>query len=120
MRAPVTPFLVSLVEEASQRTAAGSRVSDLVSGSIGFPIVVLKLLLPWSLLAVWLFQRAAWRDLWQNPWAVAHHHGVEPFSVAHLTILEPHLRMLAQAEHIPVHLGAMPASVQAVLERLGW
>lgn len=25
--------------------------------------------------------------------------------------------MLAQAEHIPVHLGAMPASVQAVLER---
>ena len=27
--------------------------------------------------------------------------------------------MLAQAEHIPVHLGAMPASVAAVLERLG-
>lgn len=27
--------------------------------------------------------------------------------------------MLAQAEHIPVHLGSMPASVQAVLERFG-
>ncbi len=27
--------------------------------------------------------------------------------------------MLAQAEHIPVHLGSMPASVQAVLEHLG-
>jgi N-methylhydantoinase B len=27
--------------------------------------------------------------------------------------------MLAQAEHIPVHLGAMPASVRAVLDRLG-
>lgn len=27
--------------------------------------------------------------------------------------------MLAQAEHIPVHLGAMPASVAAVLDRLG-
>ncbi|MGE4425780.1 MAG: hydantoinase B/oxoprolinase family protein [Solirubrobacteraceae bacterium] len=28
-------------------------------------------------------------------------------------------RMIAQAEHIPVHLGAMPASVAAVLERAG-
>src|SRR5256885_1776996 len=27
--------------------------------------------------------------------------------------------MLAQAAHIPVHLGSMPASVSAVLERLG-
>src|ERR1700733_8138307 len=27
--------------------------------------------------------------------------------------------LLAQAAHIPVHLGSMPASVQAVLERLG-
>lgn len=27
--------------------------------------------------------------------------------------------MLAQAEHIPVHLGSMPASVQAVLDRFG-
>ena len=27
--------------------------------------------------------------------------------------------LLAQAAHIPVHLGSMPASVAAVLERLG-
>ena len=27
--------------------------------------------------------------------------------------------MLAQAEHIPVHLGSMPASVAAVLDRFG-
>src|SRR6188474_202793 len=27
--------------------------------------------------------------------------------------------LLAQAAHIPVHLGSMPASVQAVLDRLG-
>ena len=27
--------------------------------------------------------------------------------------------MLAQAEHIPVHLGSMPASVAAILERFG-
>jgi len=41
-----------------------------------------------------------WRfrlDLWQNPWAVAHHHGVEPWSRPHLDLLRPHLRMLAAA-----------------------
>jgi hypothetical protein len=41
-----------------------------------------------------------WRfrlDLWQNPWAVAHHHGLEPWSRAHLEVLRPHLRMLASA-----------------------
>src|SRR5688572_10411201 len=27
--------------------------------------------------------------------------------------------LLAQAAHIPVHLGSMPASVQAVIDRLG-
>ena len=36
-------------------------------------------------------------DLWQNPWAVAHTHRVEPFSEAHLAILEPHLKLLGQA-----------------------
>jgi hypothetical protein len=43
---------------------------------------------------------ARWRfrlDLWQNPWAVAHHHGLEPWSRAHLEVLRPHLRMLASA-----------------------
>ncbi len=43
---------------------------------------------------------ARWRfrlDLWQNPWAVAHHHGVEPWSGAHLALLRPHLTMLASA-----------------------
>ncbi len=32
-------------------------------------------------------------------------------------LFTPSGEMLAQAEHIPVHLGAMPASVQAVIER---
>jgi 4-amino-4-deoxy-L-arabinose transferase-like glycosyltransferase len=67
-RAPVAPFLISLVEEATQRSATESQTLDLVLGSIGFPLLVMKLLLPWSLLAVWLFKRAAWRDLWENPW----------------------------------------------------
>lgn len=34
-------------------------------------------------------------------------------------IFTPDGTMLAQAEHIPVHLGAMPASVTAILARLG-
>jgi N-methylhydantoinase B len=34
-------------------------------------------------------------------------------------VFTPDGEMLAQAEHIPVHLGSMPASVEAVLERLG-
>lgn len=34
-------------------------------------------------------------------------------------VFTPEGEMLAQAEHIPVHLGSMPASVEAVLERFG-
>ena len=34
-------------------------------------------------------------------------------------IFTPEGELLAQAEHIPVHLGAMPASVRAVIERFG-
>jgi N-methylhydantoinase B/oxoprolinase/acetone carboxylase alpha subunit len=34
-------------------------------------------------------------------------------------VFDPEGRLLAQAEHIPVHLGSMPASVAAVLEALG-
>lgn len=43
---------------------------------------------------------AEWKfrlDLWQNPWAVAHNHGLKPWSGPHLDVLRPHLRMLAEA-----------------------
>ncbi len=36
-------------------------------------------------------------DLWQNPWAVAYQHGVQPWSKVHIEILKPHLKMLADA-----------------------
>ena len=36
-------------------------------------------------------------DLWQNPYALARFHGVEPFSEAHFAIMRPHLLMLADA-----------------------
>jgi N-methylhydantoinase B/oxoprolinase/acetone carboxylase alpha subunit len=34
-------------------------------------------------------------------------------------VFDPEGRLLAQAEHIPVHLGSMPASVRAVIDHLG-
>jgi hypothetical protein len=42
----------------------------------------------------------AWKfelDLWQNPWAVARYHDVEPWSEEHLMLLKPLLKMLANA-----------------------
>ncbi len=36
-------------------------------------------------------------DLWQNPYAVARYHGVEPWSEAHMDLLRPMLKMLADA-----------------------
>lgn len=65
---PVRPFLVSLFQEASQRTGLESKFGELVEGTINFPVVVLKLLLPWSLLIAWLFRKDAWPRLWANPW----------------------------------------------------
>lgn len=36
-------------------------------------------------------------DLWQNPWAVARYHHVQPWSPEHWLLLEPLLKMLADA-----------------------
>lgn len=36
-------------------------------------------------------------DLWQDPWSVAQFHGVPLWSDAHMAVLRPHLRMLADA-----------------------
>ncbi len=41
-----------------------------------------------------------WRfelDLWQNPWAVARYHDVQPWSEEHILLLKPLLKMLAEA-----------------------
>ena len=67
-RQPLGPFLVSLFEEASQRTGLGSPVPDVLNGALRFPLVILQLLLPWSLLAVWLGDREVWPRMWANPW----------------------------------------------------
>ncbi|MBU0755284.1 MAG: DUF4091 domain-containing protein [Planctomycetes bacterium] len=36
-------------------------------------------------------------DLWQNPYAVARYHHVEPWSHEHFALLKPHVELLAQA-----------------------
>jgi hypothetical protein len=40
---------------------------------------------------------AFYLDLWQNPYALARYHHVRPFSEAHLAVMRPHLKLLANA-----------------------
>ena len=67
-REPVMPFLVTLFSEATKRTGAESKTAELIQGTLSFPVVMVKLLLPWSLLSIWLWGRQTWRTLWANPW----------------------------------------------------
>lgn len=62
-----------------------------VSLAFDFDLEVLPLRLPRP--AEWEFHL----DLWQNPFAVARYHHVETWSTEHFRLLEPLLRMLAQA-----------------------
>lgn len=59
--------------------------------SFELQVRVLPLLLPAP--RDWAFHL----DLWQNPYAVARYHHVAPWSEEHRHLLEPHLRMLAEA-----------------------
>jgi N-methylhydantoinase B len=47
----------------------------------------------------------------------AHSANIKERQDASTALFDPHGQMVMQAEHIPVHLGAMPASVAAVLDR---
>ncbi len=53
----VTGFLVRQFKEASQRTGLETAASDTLQQLFLFPLQVAKLLLPWSLLAVFFFRR---------------------------------------------------------------
>jgi hypothetical protein len=61
------------------------------SQSLGINLEVLSMVLPAP--SKWLFEL----DLWQNPWAVARYHDVQPWSEEHLLLLKPLLKMLANA-----------------------
>lgn len=69
-----------------QVTAAGGR-------KLSFPLEVRVLAATLPAPGEWAF----WLDLWQNPYAVARYHHVEPWSDAHFGLLEPHLKLLAEA-----------------------
>lgn len=56
-----------------------------------FEVEVLPLVLPPA--EQWAFHL----DLWQNPYAIARWHRVEPWSEAHFALMEPYYRMLADA-----------------------
>jgi 4-amino-4-deoxy-L-arabinose transferase-like glycosyltransferase len=68
LREPLRPLLVTFFAEATQRTGLESRFGELLRGTLGFPLVVGQLLLPWSLLAVWATDRDTWRRMWEHPW----------------------------------------------------
>ncbi len=67
--------------------------AEWAGGSAELPFAVEVLSLTLAPPAEWSFRL----DLWQNPYAVARYHHVEPWSPMHMALLEPHLRMLAEA-----------------------
>jgi len=90
------PVWVSVDVPADARPGVYSgRVEVLTQGQPALPfdlkLEVLPLTLPPP--AQWKFRL----DLWQNPYAVARYHHVQPWSEEHLKLLEPHLRLLAEA-----------------------
>ncbi len=71
-----------------QITIAAQEMADL---TFDIELEVLRLTLPEP--SEWEFHL----DLWQNPWAVARYHNVQPWSQEHWDLLVPIFTMLAQA-----------------------
>lgn len=59
-------LLVNLLNESLIKSAIGERSNKLLDKSIAFPLLFLKLLLPWSLLLLLLFKKIKYQFL-QNP-----------------------------------------------------
>ncbi len=65
-KADAVAFMTQLFKEASQRTGAESNFLQIVQQSALFPLKLLQLLAPWSLLAVFLFRKNVWNEIRQN------------------------------------------------------
>ena len=59
-------YLINLVKEASQRTGLESKPIDFVVSIFKFPVDLIKLLLPWSVLAVFIFRKGFRRIILSN------------------------------------------------------
>ncbi len=90
------PVWISIDIPADAAPGSYTSTMDLYAGGkrhskFTFTIEVLERVLPPS--TEWAFHL----DLWQNPYAVARVHGVEPWSEAHWEALRPLMKMLAGA-----------------------
>jgi 4-amino-4-deoxy-L-arabinose transferase-like glycosyltransferase len=59
-------YLLNLVKEASQRTGIESSFSGFLIGLIRFPLDLIKLTLPWSLLVIFMFRKGVRTLLFSN------------------------------------------------------
>ncbi|HOX37867.1 MAG TPA: DUF6067 family protein [Candidatus Brocadiia bacterium] len=87
-------FSVDIPRDATPgdyRTSVTARAKGAAAITFDVDLEVLSPVLPEP--SQWTFHL----DLWQNPFAIARFHGVEPWSDAHFAIMEPHMRMLAEA-----------------------
>jgi len=60
-------FAANLFKEASSRTALENTFLKSVTSIALFPLKFLQLLLPWSLLIIYLFRKGVWQELQQQP-----------------------------------------------------
>ncbi|MBN2295924.1 MAG: DUF4091 domain-containing protein [Pirellulales bacterium] len=96
--APCTVRPVWISIDVPPQTPPGRYRGELVvkaNGGKSIPLAIELEVLPAVLPppSQWSF----WLNVWQHPWSVAEYHGVEPWSEAHMTVLRPHLKMLAEA-----------------------
>lgn len=62
------PYLTNLIKEASHKTGAETPLSQTVGHFFIFPLQVVQILLPWSLLLVFWFRKGFKKAIQQNQW----------------------------------------------------
>ncbi|RPD50736.1 ArnT family glycosyltransferase [Paracnuella aquatica] len=60
-------LLVNFLNESLMKSAIGERSSKVWEKALGYPVLVLKLLAPWSLLLIALAVKSVRQQVWQNP-----------------------------------------------------
>lgn len=60
-------YLVNLFAEGQQKTATGSSLLDILAGTASFPFQLLKLMAPWSVLALFWFRKGFFKELLGDP-----------------------------------------------------